>query len=162
MVPKVHWYTIDPIWTPLWGYMRGKSSKKWQNCIFSGSLEWNHIGWKSFMILNIFISQIQIFPKFLYNWENWEIFANFISRNFLSWFLDSWQTFEWNFGATCHKLFFDLLWPQFSQQWWNLGKIWIWQMKMLKILQLFHPILFHSSEPENIQFCHFLELWPLM
>ena len=106
MVPKVHWYMIDPLWTPLWGYMRYQSSKKWQNSIFSGSLEWNHIGSKSFMISNIFISQIQIFPKFLYNWENWELFANFSSRKFLFWFLEFWQTFEWNFGATRHKLFF--------------------------------------------------------
>ena len=32
MVPEVYWYKIDPIWTPLWGYMGAQSFKKWQIC----------------------------------------------------------------------------------------------------------------------------------
>ena len=48
------------------------------------------------------------FGEFPFNWENWEIFANSFSRNFWTWFSDSWENFERIFGATCFLVFSDL------------------------------------------------------
>ena len=162
MVPKVHLYTIDPIWTPLWGYMRGQISKKWRNCMFSGSLEWNHIGWKSCWNLSIYICQIQFFPKFPYCWENW---VHMRSKNNLWCVAPKFHSKV--FQKSKNKNFLEeklVKSSQFSQLQRNLGKIWIWDMKMFEIVKLFHPIWFHSSEPEpeDILFCHFFELWYLM
>ena len=58
------------------------------------------IRWKSLRILCLLMPKSQNFRAILCNWENWEIFANFHFTNFKTWFSDSWQNFEWNFGAT--------------------------------------------------------------
>ena len=60
---------------------------------------------KRFGILFILFWLTQNFPNFSYNWENWEYFANFSSRNFLTWFLDFWQNFKLNFGTILVLMF---------------------------------------------------------
>ena len=67
LVPKVNLYVIrrphlDP--APLMGSKGVQNSKKGQNYIFSGSLHWNHIGWKRLGILCTFIWQTQNIPIF--------------------------------------------------------------------------------------------------
>ena len=89
------WPHLDPSR----GLQGVQTSKKWQNCVFSGSLHWSNSGWKRSKLLCIFLCQAQNFPKIPYNWENWENFTNYYSRNFLMWFSNSWENFEWNFGA---------------------------------------------------------------
>ena len=100
MVPKVHWYTIDPIWTPLWGYMGVQSPKNGQNQVLSWLMLWNHFRWKRYQINSVFKFWIQLLSIFLCYWENWENFPNFNFRIFSTWFSDSWQIFEWNFVVT--------------------------------------------------------------
>ena len=65
-----------------------------------GTLYLYQIRWKCLRILCLLMPKSQNFRAILCNWENWEIFANFDSTNLKTWFSDSWQNFEWNFGAT--------------------------------------------------------------
>ena len=55
--------------------------------------------------------------------KNWskigQKLANFWVRNFLIWFLKSWENFEWNFGAILCWLFSDLT-RSFRGQWGHL------------------------------------------
>ena len=54
----VHYYVIDPIWTPLVGSRESKCTKK--NCkiwFLFDSLQWNHIGWKRFSNFKLKIFQ---------------------------------------------------------------------------------------------------------
>ena len=100
MVPKVHWYMNDPIWTPLWGYRRVRMSKKWPNWEFKRALNRDQIRWKSLSILCLFMGHFQIFMEFPHNWENWEFFSNFGFRNPKTSYSDFWLNFEWKFVAT--------------------------------------------------------------
>ena len=85
-----------------------QSSKKKSKC---RTLHWNHNVWKKLGVLCNFIDQIQNFPKFPYSWDNWEFFANLFSRNFKTWFSDSWQNFKWIFGALHFLAFSNLCDP---------------------------------------------------
>ena len=60
-------------WAPEWS----KSPKNDKIMFFPGSLHWIHT-----------------------DSPNWEFFANYFTRNFLTSFLDFWQNSEWNFSAT--------------------------------------------------------------
>ena len=93
---------IDSIWTP----------PGWSICTKNGKIRFyladcnaTILGGKDKGFYVFSHDKLKHFPKFHYNWENWEIFANFCSRNILNWFSDSWQNFEWNFGATHISVF---------------------------------------------------------
>ena len=73
-----------------------------------GTLYLYQIRWKCLRILCLLMPKSQNFRAILCNWENWEILANFNSTNLKTWFSDSWQNFEWNFGATHFLVVSDL------------------------------------------------------
>ena len=58
------------------------------------TLYWNHIWWKRFRVLWIFMSQFQNCPVFPYNWENRDFFLQRISSylQILFWLDHCWQS----------------------------------------------------------------------
>ena len=87
------------------------------------------------------------FSKLPYNWENWEIFANFELTNFQTWISDSWQNFEWNFCATHIWCLVTLIGP--GGQWGHLTpEHWLYQISTRNCARN-KNILFKNFDTQN-------------